>query len=64
MVNNDSELRERIAGLVPAFKSARFGYNYGLLIWIYYGLLKLLVHNSVSIAASRFLFLFPAYQCS
>ena len=45
MVNNDSELRERISGLVPAFKSARFGYNYGLLIWIY-GLLKLLVHNS------------------
>ena len=26
MVNNDSELRERISGLVPAFKSARFGY--------------------------------------
>ena len=26
MMNNDSELSERITGLVPVFKSARFGY--------------------------------------
>ena len=32
-MNNDSELRERISGLVPAFKSAQIKI-YGLLIWI------------------------------
>ena len=28
-MNNDSELRERISSLVPAFKSAPFGYMAG-----------------------------------
>ena len=46
-MNNDSELRERISGLVPAFKSAPFGYN-GLLIvyMVGYNMVKLLVCNS------------------